>query len=361
MSDLLVERAEPAAPTAPALELDDLQVVYRVRGIDRPVLRGVTFEIARGESYGLVGESGCGKTTAAFAAMRYLPRNGRVVGGGIRLDGRDLLAMSDADGAEAPLDDRLDGLPEPRLGAQPVDPRRRPDRGGVHARRDRRGRGARALARDVAEGADLRPGAGHAPLSAPALRRHAAARGGRDGARGRPDAADPRRADHRPRRDRRGRGARPRRRPPRRVRHERPVHQPQPRRDRADVRARGRAVRGPAGRGGRHARRVRRPAPPVHGGAPPVHPRAAASARTSSGSTRSPASCPSSGRSFPAASSPTAARSRRRSATRTSRRSTPSEAATRAAATSTTTRRSSRTRHRRTAARRPARRRASRP
>ena len=63
----------------PAIELEDLQVVYRVRGTDRSVLRGVTMAIGRGESFGLVGESGCGKTTAAFAIMRYLPRNGRVV------------------------------------------------------------------------------------------------------------------------------------------------------------------------------------------------------------------------------------------------------------------------------------------
>jgi peptide/nickel transport system ATP-binding protein len=83
--------------TAPALELDDLHVAYTVRGIDRPVLRGVTLAVGRGESYGLVGESGCGKTTAAFAVMRYLARNGKVTSGSIRLRGQDLLAMSDAE------------------------------------------------------------------------------------------------------------------------------------------------------------------------------------------------------------------------------------------------------------------------
>jgi peptide/nickel transport system ATP-binding protein len=82
---------------APALELDDLHVVYRLRGIDRPVLRGITFSVPRGEAYGLVGESGCGKSTAAYAIMRYLARNGRVTGGSIRVAGRDLLSMGDAD------------------------------------------------------------------------------------------------------------------------------------------------------------------------------------------------------------------------------------------------------------------------
>jgi peptide/nickel transport system ATP-binding protein len=78
---------------AAALELSDLEVVYRVRGIDRPVLRKVSFTIARGESYGLVGESGCGKSTAALAIVRYLPRNGRVSFGSITVAGTDALAL----------------------------------------------------------------------------------------------------------------------------------------------------------------------------------------------------------------------------------------------------------------------------
>jgi peptide/nickel transport system ATP-binding protein len=81
----------------PALDLQELEVVYRVRGVDRPVLRGLTLTIQKGESYGLVGESGCGKTTAAFSVMRYLPRNGRVVSGSIHADGADLLSMGEAE------------------------------------------------------------------------------------------------------------------------------------------------------------------------------------------------------------------------------------------------------------------------
>jgi peptide/nickel transport system ATP-binding protein len=80
----------------PAIELTDVEVVYRVRGIDRPVLRGVNLTIDQGESYGLVGESGCGKTTAAFTIMRHLPRNGRVASGSILVNGEDLLRMSAA-------------------------------------------------------------------------------------------------------------------------------------------------------------------------------------------------------------------------------------------------------------------------
>jgi peptide/nickel transport system ATP-binding protein len=79
--------------TDAALELRDVDVAYRVRGIDRPVLRGVSLEVGRGESYGLVGESGCGKSTAALAIVRYLARNGRVSGGSISVAGQDILGL----------------------------------------------------------------------------------------------------------------------------------------------------------------------------------------------------------------------------------------------------------------------------
>ncbi|HXH87710.1 MAG TPA: ABC transporter ATP-binding protein [Gaiellaceae bacterium] len=81
-------------PAPHALELRDLDVVYTVRGRDRQVLRGVTLTVKRGEAYGLVGESGCGKSTAALAIVQYLPSNGRVRSGKIEIDGRDVLSRS---------------------------------------------------------------------------------------------------------------------------------------------------------------------------------------------------------------------------------------------------------------------------
>ena len=87
---------QPAAtdPDA-ALKVEDLSLAYLVRGIPRPVLRGVSFEVRPGESYGLVGESGCGKSTTAYAAVRYLPRNARITGGRILVGGADVTRMSD--------------------------------------------------------------------------------------------------------------------------------------------------------------------------------------------------------------------------------------------------------------------------
>src|ERR1700729_335608 len=92
-----------AAETAPAvstvstdaLTVEHVDVAYTVRRRDQAVLRDVSFRIGRGESFGLVGESGCGKSTMALAIVRYLARNGRVTGGSIAIDGQDVLAMNE--------------------------------------------------------------------------------------------------------------------------------------------------------------------------------------------------------------------------------------------------------------------------
>ncbi len=84
---------ETAVSTA-ALSVENLEVAYTVRGIDRAVLRGVSFSIAPGEAYGLVGESGCGKSTTAYASLRYLPRNGKILSGRVLVDGDDVTNMT---------------------------------------------------------------------------------------------------------------------------------------------------------------------------------------------------------------------------------------------------------------------------
>ena len=73
-----------------ALRFEGVEVAYRVRGRDLPALREVSLRIGPGEAYGLVGESGCGKSTAAYAAMGALPRGGRISAGRILADGEAL-------------------------------------------------------------------------------------------------------------------------------------------------------------------------------------------------------------------------------------------------------------------------------
>src|SRR5215469_7052867 len=92
------ETAIPGPPAEPqaAVQVEHLDVTYRVRGQDRLALRDVSFQIGRNESYGLVGESGSGKSTVALALTRYLPRNGRVSAGSVRIAGRDPLALNAA-------------------------------------------------------------------------------------------------------------------------------------------------------------------------------------------------------------------------------------------------------------------------
>jgi len=75
---------------AALLLIDDLAVSYATRTGDVPAVTGVSLKIAQGESLGLVGESGCGKTTVAMAIMRYFGHNGRIVRGRIRFAAEDI-------------------------------------------------------------------------------------------------------------------------------------------------------------------------------------------------------------------------------------------------------------------------------
>jgi len=84
----------PATENA-ALDVRDLEVTFHRRGRRLPVLKGVTLRIDPGEAYGLVGESGCGKTTLAMAAMRYLAANGTLDNGRVLVDGQDVSELSE--------------------------------------------------------------------------------------------------------------------------------------------------------------------------------------------------------------------------------------------------------------------------
>ena len=86
-------RRRPAR--APHFAVDELSVAYMIRGVPREVLRGRVVRGSRQERpTGWSGESGCGKSTTAFAALRYLPSNGRITGGHVYVDGTDVVSMS---------------------------------------------------------------------------------------------------------------------------------------------------------------------------------------------------------------------------------------------------------------------------
>ncbi|HTP70883.1 MAG TPA: ATP-binding cassette domain-containing protein, partial [Burkholderiaceae bacterium] len=77
------------------LAVDDLSVTLQTARGPGAALRGVSFAIDRGETVGLIGESGCGKSITALALMGLLPDGARV-GGSIRLDGRELVGLDEA-------------------------------------------------------------------------------------------------------------------------------------------------------------------------------------------------------------------------------------------------------------------------
>jgi peptide/nickel transport system ATP-binding protein len=79
------------------LEVQDLSTdIGLSRSVVHPV-GNISFSIEAGETLGLVGESGCGKSMTGLTIMRLLPAGGRVVSGSIRLDGQDLVSMSEAE------------------------------------------------------------------------------------------------------------------------------------------------------------------------------------------------------------------------------------------------------------------------
>ncbi|OEY66404.1 ABC transporter ATP-binding protein [Marinobacter sp. X15-166B] len=75
------------------LEVNNLDVRFAVRGGDLKALRGISFSLDKGERLGLVGESGAGKSVAAFAILNLIARPGYIAGGEVLFDGRNLATM----------------------------------------------------------------------------------------------------------------------------------------------------------------------------------------------------------------------------------------------------------------------------
>jgi oligopeptide/dipeptide ABC transporter ATP-binding protein len=83
----------PIGGQPPLLQINDLRTEIRLRTGVVKAVDGVSFRVARGETVGLVGESGCGKTMTASSIMRLLPPRGYIAGGQILFNGRDLVSL----------------------------------------------------------------------------------------------------------------------------------------------------------------------------------------------------------------------------------------------------------------------------
>ncbi len=81
----------------PLLEIEDLQTHIRLKQATVRAVDGVSFRVEPGETLGIVGESGCGKTITALSIMNLLPVGGHIVGGSIRLNGQEISGLGDDD------------------------------------------------------------------------------------------------------------------------------------------------------------------------------------------------------------------------------------------------------------------------
>ena len=86
-----------APPSAPVLEVDGLIMHYETEQGSVSAVENVTFSLDHGQALGLVGESGCGKTSVAMSLLRLQAENAKFLAGEIRLNGKDLLGVSEAE------------------------------------------------------------------------------------------------------------------------------------------------------------------------------------------------------------------------------------------------------------------------
>ena len=86
----------PAATRGATIEAHDLEVALDADAGIVKAIDGLSLAVARGETFALVGESGCGKSMTALALMRLLPENGRIVAGRVTLERQDVLALPEA-------------------------------------------------------------------------------------------------------------------------------------------------------------------------------------------------------------------------------------------------------------------------
>lgn len=76
---------------SPVLRVEDLAIAYKVRGGEIEAVQHVSFDIHRGEAFGVVGESGCGKSTVAWSIVNFLGNNGYIKRGSIHFLGQELV------------------------------------------------------------------------------------------------------------------------------------------------------------------------------------------------------------------------------------------------------------------------------
>src|SRR5437588_11452885 len=80
--------------TEPILQIQDLSTSFFTEDGEVKAVRGVSFDLYPGETLGIVGESGCGKSVTAMSLMGLVQRPGRIIGGEVLFKDRDLVRVS---------------------------------------------------------------------------------------------------------------------------------------------------------------------------------------------------------------------------------------------------------------------------
>ena len=105
----------------PLLEVKGLRTEFRSGGSSFAAVDGISFSLAPGETLGIVGESGCGKSVTSLSIMRLVPNPpGRITAGEIKLEGRNLLDLPEGDMRAIRGDDIAMIFQEPMTSLNPV-------------------------------------------------------------------------------------------------------------------------------------------------------------------------------------------------------------------------------------------------
>ena len=112
---------QPRDDRSALLDVQGLRTEFRSGGSSFAAVDGISFSLAPGETLGIVGESGCGKSVTSLSIMRLVPNPpGRITAGEIRLEGRNLLALPESDMRAVRGDDIAMIFQEPMTSLNPV-------------------------------------------------------------------------------------------------------------------------------------------------------------------------------------------------------------------------------------------------
>lgn len=104
----------------PLLEVKSLETTFSTKAGPVRAVNNVSYEIHKGQTLGIVGESGCGKSVTSYSLMRLIEHPGRVTGGQVLLNGRDILKISEADMEEVRGGEMAMIFQEPMTALNPV-------------------------------------------------------------------------------------------------------------------------------------------------------------------------------------------------------------------------------------------------